>query len=278
MEQLYGKNYADMLRVLGKGELDKTLSWMLKENPDDSHLRLHLGDRDPDEGLTDIAYEKGRFFLMMFEQLYGRESFDIFLNGYFKKHAFGTVTTDNFIADIKKFHKEFLDQYLENAKLTPSNWCGTSANREQRNIDEDQLWSWDSLEMRMIAWIDGPDLPPVGRGGFPYVESSELKRVEQQVLNYLASGEPLHPGYSVPCNASVFDTSGFTTHHWLHLLRTLHTRSDGTPNRLSQVEMAELDKRFGFTRTGNAEIACDWFILSIHSDYVPLIKPCMISY
>ena len=269
MEKIYGRNYADMLRVLGKGELDKTLSWMLKENPDDSHLRLHLGDRDPDEGLTDIAYEKGRFFLMMFEQLYGRESFDIFLNGYFKRHAFGTVTTDNFIADIKKFHKEFLDQYLENAKLTPSNWCGTSTNREQKNIDEDRLWSWDSLEMRMSAWIDGPDLPPVGRGGFPYVESSELKQVEQQVLNYLASGEPLHPGYSVPCNASVIDTAGFTTHHWLHLLRTLHTGKDGKPNRLSQVEMAELDKRFGFTRTGNAEIACDWFILSIHSDYRP---------
>jgi leukotriene-A4 hydrolase len=269
MEKLYGKEYADMLRVLGKGELDKTLSWMLAENPDDSHLRLHLGDRDPDEGLTDIAYEKGRFFLMMFEQLYGRKSFDIFLNGYFKKHAFGTVTTDNFIADIKKFHQEFLDQYLENAKLTPSNWCGTSANREQKNIDEDQLWSWDSLENRMMAWIDGQGLPPVGRGGFPYVESSELKRVEQQVLNYLASGEPLHSGSSVPCNASVIDTAGFTTHHWLHLLRTLHTRGDGIPNRLSQVEMAELDKRFGFTRTGNAEIVCDWFILSIHSDYRP---------
>jgi len=267
MEKIYGRNYADMLRVLGKGELDKTLSWMLKENPDDSHLRLHLGDRDPDEGLTDIAYEKGRFFLMMFEQLYGRESFDIFLNGYFKKHAFGTVTTDNFIVDIKKFHQDFIDEYLENAKLTPSNWCGTSTNREQKNIDEDRLWSWDSLEMRMSAWIDGPDLPPVGRGGFPYVESSELKQVEQQVLNYLASGEPLHPGYSVPCNASVIDTAGFTTHHWLHLLRTLHTGKDGKPNRLSQVEMAELDKRFGFTRTGNAEIACDWFILSIHSDY-----------
>lgn len=267
MEKIYGRNYADMLRVLGKGELDKTLSWMLAENPDDSHLRLHLGDRDPDEGLTDIAYEKGRFFLMMFEQLYGRESFDIFLNGYFKKHAFGTVTTDNFIADIKKFHQEFLDEYLENAKLTPSNWCGTSANLEQKNIDEDQLWNWDSVENRMMAWIDGPDLPPVGRGGFPYVESSELKRVEQQVLNYLASGEPLHPGYSVPCNASVIDTAGFTTHHWLHLLRTLHTWKDGKPNHLSQVEMEELDKRFGFTRTGNAEIACDWFILSIHSDY-----------
>jgi hypothetical protein len=267
MEQLYGKNYADMLRVLGKGELDKTLSWMLSENPADSHLRLHLGERDPDEGLTDIAYEKGRFFLMMFEQFYGRKSFDIFLNGYFKRHAFGTVTTDDFIVDIKRFHQEFIDEYLENAEAIPTLWCGNSMHGE--NVDEGQLWNWDSLENRMMAWIDGPDLPPLGRGGFPYIESSEFKRVEQQVLNYLASGEPLHSGSSVPCNALVIDTTGFTTHHWLHLLRKLHTRADGSPGRLSREEMLGLDARFHFTQTQNAEIACDWFILSIHSDYRP---------
>ncbi|MFZ9515522.1 MAG: M1 family aminopeptidase/hydrolase, partial [Bacteroidia bacterium] len=114
MEQLYGKNYADMLRVLGKGELDKTLGWMLKDAPEDSHLRLHLGDRDPDEGLTDIAYEKGRFFLMMLEQLYGRAAFDEFLNGHFRKYAFGTVTTDLFLADLKAFHEQ---QVALNSKL-----------------------------------------------------------------------------------------------------------------------------------------------------------------
>ena len=243
MEQLYGKNYADMLRVLGKGELDKTLGWMLKEAPEDSHLRLHLGDRDPDEGLTDIAYEKGRFFLMMLEQLYGRAAFDEFLNGHFRKYAFGTVTTDLFLADLKAFHE----------KQVTGNGVGP-------------LPTWRDFEPRVMAWIDGEGLPV---GGFPVLESKEFERVEQQVSKFLWSGEPLHAGSSIPCDASVIDTSGFTTHHWLHLLRKLHTRADGSPGRLSREEMAGLDARFHFTQTQNAEIACDWFVLSIQSDYRP---------
>ena len=243
MEQLYGKNYADMLRVLGKGELDKTLGWMLKEAPEDSHLRLHLGDRDPDEGLTDIAYEKGRFFLMMLEQLYGRAAFDEFLNGHFRKYAFGTVTTDLFLADLKAFHE----------KQVTGNVVGP-------------LPTWRDFEPRVMAWIDGEGLPV---GGFPKLESKEFERVEQQVSKFLVSGEPLHAGNSIPCDASVIDTSGFTTHHWLHLLRKLHTRADGSPGRLSREEMAGLDARFHFTQTQNAEIACDWFVLSIQSDYRP---------
>ncbi|MFN5216761.1 MAG: leukotriene A4 hydrolase C-terminal domain-containing protein, partial [Bacteroidota bacterium] len=243
MEQLYGKNYADMLRVLGKGELNKTLGWMLKEAPEDSHLRLHLGDRDPDEGLTDIAYEKGRFFLMMLEQLYGRAAFDEFLNGHFRKYAFGTVTTDLFLADLKAFHE----------KQVTGNGVGP-------------LPTWRDFEPRVMAWIDGEGLPV---GGFPKLESKEFERVEQQVSKFLWSGEPLHAGSSIPCDASVIDTSGFTTHHWLHLLRKLHTRADGSPGRLSREEMTGLDARFHFTQTQNAEIACDWFVLSIQSDYRP---------
>jgi leukotriene-A4 hydrolase len=243
MERLYGADYADMLRVLGKGELDKTLGWMMKESPDDSHLRLHLGDRDPDEGLTDIAYEKGRFFLMMLEQLYGRKALDELLNHHFKRYAFGTVTTDLFWADLKAFH--------------------------EKNAQTLGVMSWANLEPLVAAWIDGGGLPAPGVGGFPKLESKAFQRVEQQVSKFLVSGEPLHSGYSVPCDASVIDTTGFTTHHWLHLLRQLHTRADGLPGRLSREEMAGLDARFGFTQTQNAEIACDWFVLAIQCDYRP---------
>jgi hypothetical protein len=128
---------------------------------------------------------------------------------------------------------------------------------------------WANFEPLVAAWIDGPGLPSGGVGGFPELESKAFQRVEQQVSNFLVSGEPLHRGYSVPCDASVIDTTGFTTHHWLHLLRQLHTRADGSPGRLSREEMAGLDARFGFTQTQNAEIACDWFVLAIQSDYRP---------
>jgi leukotriene-A4 hydrolase len=265
MEKLYGANYADMLLVLGKGELDKTLGWMLKEAPEDSHLRLHLGDRDPDEGLTDIAYEKGRFFLMMLEQYYGRTAFDVFLNNHFRKYAFGTTTTDLFLADLKAFHEQ---QVLESEKL------GTSPSQNSAAPDAQslkrKLLNWGEFEPLVLAWIDGEGLPMGEKvGGFPKLESREFARVEEQVSKYFFSGEPLHPGSSIPCDAAVIDTIGFTTHHWLHLLRKFHTRADGSPGRLSREEMAGLDARFHFTQTQNAEIACDWFVLSIQSDYRP---------
>jgi hypothetical protein len=258
MERLYGADYADMLRVLGKGELDKTLGWMMKESPDDSHLRLHLGDRDPDEGLTDIAYEKGRFFLMMLEQLYGRKAFDELLNHHFKRYAFGTVTTDLFLADLKAFH--------------------------EKNAQTLGVMSWANLEPLVAAWIDGGGLPAPGVGGFPKLESKAFQRVEQLVasLNFMqwmdvqTNIEPMEApedGYrevqrfrqlarwtSVVEN---IDTTGFTTHHWLHFLRQLQKI------RLSQEQMEALDARFGFTQTQNAEIACDWFVLAIQCDYRP---------
>ncbi|MEY4464920.1 MAG: hypothetical protein RLZZ465_550 [Bacteroidota bacterium] len=258
MERLYGADYADMLRVLGKGELDKTLGWMMKESPDDSHLRLHLGDRDPDEGLTDIAYEKGRFFLMMLEQLYGRKAFDELLNHHFNRYAFGTVTTDLFLADLKAFH--------------------------EKNAQTLGVMLWSNFEPLVAAWIDGPGLPSGGVGGFPELESKAFQRVEQLVasLNFMqwmdvqtnmGPMEAPEDGYrevqrfrqlarwtSVVEN---IDTTGFTTHHWLHFLRQLQKI------RLSQEQIEALDARFGFTQTQNAEIACDWFVLAIQCDYRP---------
>lgn len=56
---------------------------------------------DPDEALTDIAYEKGRWFLSFLEQRFGREHFDPFLRAWFDRHAFQAVTTDDFMAFLR---------------------------------------------------------------------------------------------------------------------------------------------------------------------------------
>lgn len=96
MEAMYGKEYADMLKVLGQQDLHHTLE-ELKDTPDDTRLKLDLEDRDPDDGLTDIAYEKGNYFLLNIENAIGREKFDAFLNKYFNQFAFKTMTTEGFI-------------------------------------------------------------------------------------------------------------------------------------------------------------------------------------
>lgn len=97
MEKLYGRDYYEMLSVLGWQELQGTLEDLMKENPNDTKLKLDLTGRDPDEGLTDIAYEKGNFFLTHIERTIGREKMDAFLRNYFHKHAFKVNTTEAFV-------------------------------------------------------------------------------------------------------------------------------------------------------------------------------------
>jgi len=97
MEQLYGKEYEQMRKVLSWGDLLKTINELKADNlMQDSKLQLDLTGRDPDDGLSDIAYEKGRFFLCHLESVVGRENWDAFLKKYFSSHAFSYMDTKGF--------------------------------------------------------------------------------------------------------------------------------------------------------------------------------------
>jgi leukotriene-A4 hydrolase len=107
MEKLYGKDYSEMLAVLNLQDLNVTIDDLKKDNLyQDTKLLLNLEDRNPDDGVTDIAYNKGYFFLRAFEETYGREKFDSFVKGYFSENAFHSMNTNSFISYIKKFYKE----------------------------------------------------------------------------------------------------------------------------------------------------------------------------
>jgi len=101
MEAVYGKDYADMLKVLEYESLVETVNDFGKDSAD-THLRLHLEGRDPDEGVSDIAYNKGAYFLRLLESKVGRETWDKFLNQYFSENAFRVMTTDAFIVYLNK--------------------------------------------------------------------------------------------------------------------------------------------------------------------------------
>ncbi len=98
MEAVYGVERARMLQVLGFNDLQTTLADLPAA---DTRLRLELAGRDPDDGLTDVAYEKGAAFLRTIERIVGRERFDAWLKGYFERNAFRPMTTDGFLADIR---------------------------------------------------------------------------------------------------------------------------------------------------------------------------------
>lgn len=104
MEKIYGRDYSEMQTALAMGELQNTVAEMMandKTKPD-TRLFLNLDGRNPDDGVSDIAYEKGRFFLRLIENTVGRDNWDAFLKKYFKEHAFKTNTTERFIAYLEK--------------------------------------------------------------------------------------------------------------------------------------------------------------------------------
>ena len=120
MEKIYGKDYEDMATVLAEGELRKTVKELGEKNPD-TRLYLSLEGRDPDDGMSDIAYEKGRFFLLNIERAVGREEWDGFLKKYFAEHAFQSITTEEFLAYLEKnlIHG---DGKLRNTKIRDNKW------------------------------------------------------------------------------------------------------------------------------------------------------------
>ncbi len=97
MEEIYGEPYVQMLSMLGFQDLEADVKDIGPKH-DDTKLKLNLKDRDPDEGMTNIAYEKGSLFLKTVENIVGREKFDAFLKEYFEHFAFKTMTSEKFVA------------------------------------------------------------------------------------------------------------------------------------------------------------------------------------
>lgn len=142
MEALYGKEHADMLFSIEYEELKRENEMIMDgEYPEDTQLKLDLAGRDPDDGMTAIAYVKGALFLKTLENAVGRETFDDFINIYFKDHEFQTLTTEDFVA------------YLNTNLLEP--------NEIDFNVD---------------AWVYGEGIPD----NSIEIESDRFTQVEQK--------------------------------------------------------------------------------------------------
>lgn len=101
MEHVYGRDRAAMEIALGLQGLARELASLPAS---DQVLHIDLRGRNPDDGMTQVPYEKGAAFLRRLEQQFGRERFDAFLRRWFDEHAFQSVTTAQFLG--------FLDQQL----------------------------------------------------------------------------------------------------------------------------------------------------------------------
>lgn len=155
MEELYGNAYVNMLWNLDYQDLLEDLD-MLKENDqwEDTRLKLDLKGRNPDDGMTSIAYDKGSLFLLHIEQKTGRKAFDQFLGKYFSDNAFQTMTTERFL--------QYLEKHLIQGDTTLA------------------------AEINANGWIYEPGLPD----DHPVVETDRFAEVEAAIDQWQAGTPP----------------------------------------------------------------------------------------
>ncbi|MEY2829058.1 MAG: hypothetical protein RIQ33_916 [Bacteroidota bacterium] len=136
MEALYGRDYSEMEAQLSVQDLQNTLKDFGIKNPD-TKLKLDLKGRDPDDGMNDIAYNKGYLFLRLMEETAGRKSWDEFLKSWFSAHAFQSVTTEDFVQFLNEnlisknktqFEKVDINQWIYEVGL-PQNAPKINASR-----------------------------------------------------------------------------------------------------------------------------------------------------
>ena len=120
VEAIYGREAATQQVALGTDALGKAVEENGGASGADTRLHIDLAGRHPDEGLTDIAYEKGAAFLRTIEAAVGRERFDAWLRGWFDRHAFQPVTSAIFLADLRR-HLIRGDRALE-SRLQLDRW------------------------------------------------------------------------------------------------------------------------------------------------------------
>ncbi|MEO5976701.1 MAG: M1 family metallopeptidase [Chryseolinea sp.] len=151
MEKLYGRDFAEMQATLAFQDLKANIIELTEAgHPEDTKLKLTLEGRNPDEGVTEIAYNKGYFFLRSIEEKFGRDKFDDFLKHYFSSNAFKAMTTDSFISTTKSYYKtQFnidLDDNLFNKWIFTAGLpddCPTPVSTKFKVIDK-ALKSWDT--------------------------------------------------------------------------------------------------------------------------------------
>ncbi|WHZ20093.1 MAG: Aminopeptidase N [Rhodanobacteraceae bacterium] len=150
-EALYGQRQETEETLLAIRNLEKTIGKM-PENA--QRLAPQPRDIDADDELSDVAYDKGSWFLRALEQKFGREHFDTWLKGYFDHFAWHSITTEQMLAYLKP---NLVDKYP--GKM-----------------------SWDEVK----AWVYGTGIPKDA----PISESKDFDAIDEIRGDFLAGSLP----------------------------------------------------------------------------------------
>lgn len=236
MEELYTKEVSNMLMLVETFELHNELEYIVHgDHPEDTKLKLNLTERDPDAGMTQIAYIKGALFLKAIENKVGREKFDRFLKNYFNQFSFKTITTEQFI------------DYMNQELFEP--------NKIQFNTNE---WVYQEGLPKNSPKIQSLRFSKVGQLAKDFAAGKDIfkKKITYQKIKGKRRKKKV---------VEQLTREQFVTQEWQEFIRNL-------PSDIGQAKMKEIDKHLNFRDCGNSEIMTEWYMLGIKNNYEAL-KP-----
>mgnify|MGYP001191832897 CR=1 FL=1 len=177
MEEVFGRPRAAMEIVLGVQGLRDELATLPAA---DQRLYIDLAGRNPDDGMTQVPYEKGAAFLRRLEQALGRPRMDAFLRRWFESHAFTSVTTATFVG--------FLDRQVRSGgdpavlAIDVAQWLYEAGLPADAPVPASELFA--QVEEALARWRDGTPARELPTDGW----------VTQQWLRFLRGlGQPTAP-------------------------------------------------------------------------------------
>jgi len=194
---------------------------------------------------ADIDSLSGKDQIMAID-LRGRDPDDVFSNIPYEKGAL-------FLRELElKVGRENFDQFLLNyfekfafKSITTDQFISYLEQTLLKN-HSDKL-----SKQRIEAWIFQPGIPEDA----PVPESDAFSTVDQARDDWLAGS----------IQADEINSEKWVVHQWLYFLNNM-------PEKLSQEQLADLDKVFALTKSKNNEIAHSWLLISVNNWYQPAFK------
>lgn len=160
LEEVYGRRRAEMEAALGYQDL---LQELKTHPPADQMLHISLTGRDPDDGATEIPYEKGALFLRQLEHGFGRARFDAYLKSYFDHFAFQSITTAESLDYMQK-HLFTPDPKEKNVasppKIDVKEWVYQPGLPESAQAPVSE--AFQEVDVKIAAWLKGRKIDTSG--------------------------------------------------------------------------------------------------------------------
>lgn len=150
------------------------------------------------------------------------------------EHAVGRDRFDGFL---RGYFERFAFQSITTAQF--ANYLEEELLAGGRRIDRN---------ISVEEWLEAPGLPE-----FRHEPRSAALEVATGAARQWSAGS---------IKAADLSTEGWTTQHWMQFVREL-------PDGQTQDGLADLDRAFGLTDSGNAEILTEWLKLAIRNSYAP---------